>query len=214
YLEQRSLFMSTSGSRLAMPKLRPPNSLGNLDGAGDFLIIDCPGSSSPAVRMAHSLAHTVITPVNDSMIDIDLLVHLDPRSLQPGVPGIYAKWLLEVRKTRLAEKRGTTGLDWLVVRNRRPLKPDPNTRDVWTALENTSNVLGFRLVDGMCDRPIFRQLFLYGLTVFDLDRPEFDVPETRALATAREEVDCLLRALWLPHLSDRLEQEAANYKLN
>ena len=47
----------------------------------DFVVIDTPGSNSYLMRLAHSMADTLITPLNDSFVDFDVLGQsIRPRS--------------------------------------------------------------------------------------------------------------------------------------
>ena len=47
--------------------------IAELEPVSDFILIDCPGSHTRLSQVAHSLADTLITPLNDSFIDFDLL---------------------------------------------------------------------------------------------------------------------------------------------
>src|SRR5450759_579969 len=44
----------------------------------DFIVIDTPGSDSYLMRLAHSMADTLVTPINDSFLDFDVLGTVDP----------------------------------------------------------------------------------------------------------------------------------------
>src|SRR5215218_2693530 len=47
----------------------------------NFVVIDTPGHSTNLGRLAHSLADTLITPMNDSFVDLDVLGTVDPATL-------------------------------------------------------------------------------------------------------------------------------------
>ena len=47
----------------------------------DFILLDCPGSHTKLSQMAHTLADTLITPMNDSFVDFDLLARLSPENV-------------------------------------------------------------------------------------------------------------------------------------
>ena len=57
----------------------------------DFIVIDCPGADSYLSRLGHASADTLITPLNESFIDLDLLCQLDPMTLDIIGPSIYAE---------------------------------------------------------------------------------------------------------------------------
>ena len=47
----------------------------------DFIVIDTPGTDSYLMRLAHSMADTLVTPINDSFLDFDVLGTVDPADL-------------------------------------------------------------------------------------------------------------------------------------
>jgi chromosome partitioning protein len=53
-----------------------------LDRNVDFIVIDTPGTDSYLSRLAHSTADTLITPMNDSLLDFDVLGSVDPTTPQ------------------------------------------------------------------------------------------------------------------------------------
>ena len=171
----------------------------------DFIVIDCPGSENPLVRMAHMQADTLITPINDSFLDLDLIADLDGKGGFTG-PGVYAEMVQEQRQRRMDSRR--LGQDWVVVRNRLTHISDGNKRSLAGKLEVISGHLGFRVAPGLSERVVYRQLFLAGLTVLDLREAAFGILETRSHLAAREEVHALIRALRLPRV-DLGESEGA-----
>lgn len=168
-----------------------------------FVVVDCPGNDVPLARFAHTFADTLITPLNDSLVDLDLLVELDPRTLEFERAGVYAEMLLEQRKARLGSWR--RGCDWVLLRNRLSTLDDHNKRRVLETLEKLARTIGFRMVKGFGERIVFRQLFLSGLTVLDLREPGAGVPLTMSHVAARQEVRQLVEALWLPRLEGKLD---------
>ena len=44
----------------------------------DFVVVDTPGHNSYLMRVSHAMADTLITPINDSFIDFDVLAQVDP----------------------------------------------------------------------------------------------------------------------------------------
>jgi len=137
-----------------------------LDPVKDFIVIDCPGSHTRLSQVAHSLADTLITPLNDSFVDFDLLAQMDPATGKVKGPSIYAEMVWGARQLRA--QAGLKPIDWIVVRNRMGAQQMHNKRKVGEALEDLSRRIGFRVVPGFSERVIFRELFPQGLTLLDL----------------------------------------------
>ena len=178
--------------------------LDHLSGQCDFVVVDCPGSDVALVRHAHVHADTLITPINDSLLDLDLLGRLDPVSWELQSAGIYANLVWELRRER--RKAHRSGIDWLVTRSRLSALSDRNKQKMAEILPRMSKVLGFRLADGFGERVIYRYLFLWGLTVLDMAQAGIDLGGGKSNQTARDEVVALLRHLWLPKVTERLDR--------
>lgn len=161
----------------------------------DFLIIDCPGSHTRYSQFAHSVANTLITPINDSFIDFDLLARTDPDTGRVLAPSIYSEMVWKARQTRA--EAGMRPLDWIVLRNRLGTTAMHNKRKVGVALEQLAKRIGFRIAPGFSERVIFRELFPKGLTLLDL-KDVGGEPMTMSHIAARQEVRDLLAALDLP----------------
>src|SRR5436309_11790841 len=43
----------------------------------DFIVVDTPGADSYLSRLAHSMADSLITPLNDSFVDLDVIGTVD-----------------------------------------------------------------------------------------------------------------------------------------
>lgn len=168
----------------------------------DFVVIDCPGSDVPLARFAHGLADVLVTPINDSFIDLDLLVEMRPGTLEVMDLGVYMKMVWEQRQERRRDRR--PGFDWLVLRNRLSGLADRNKRSLAEVLDKLAPLLGFRVAGGFGERVIYRQMFTSGLTVFDVGQPGVDVAATRSHEAARAEVKLLLHTLWIPAVEARL----------
>jgi chromosome partitioning protein len=165
----------------------------------DFLVIDTPGSVTPLSRMAHSLADTLITPLNDSLIDLDVLARVAAGSLALLFPSQYSRLVLDERHRRLREHGG--GMDWIVLRNRIAPIASANSDRVAKVLDSLAPRLGFRVAPGFGERVIYRELFLTGATVLDPIDIVAGLRLTMSHITARIEVRQLFEALWLPHVS-------------
>lgn len=132
----------------------------------DFILIDCPGSHTRLSQVAHTLADTLITPLNDSFVDFDLLAHIDSDSNKVLGPSVYAEMVWNARQLRA--QAGLKPIDWIVVRNRLGAQAMINKKKMGDALKNLSRRIGFRTAPGFNERVIFRELFPRGLTLLDL----------------------------------------------
>ena len=148
--------------------------------------------------MAHSLADTLITPMNDSFVDFDLLGRIDSDGSTIKGPSVYSEMVWHARKLRA--KAGLKPMDWIVVRNRLGAQEMHNKRKVGRALESLSERIGFRVAPGFSERVIFRELFPSGMTLLDLRELGVDRLNISNLA-ARNELRDLMRALNLPGVS-------------
>ncbi len=169
--------------------------LAELDAECDFVVIDTPGAVTPLSEAAHAAAHTLITPINDSLIDFDLLGRVDPASGKVIGPSIYSEMVWKARQRRAAQ--GRPPLDWVVLRNRLSTLDSHNRRRVGKVMEDLARRIGFRIVPGLSERVIFRELFLNGLTLLDL-RQDGPIPLTMSHVAARQEVRDMMKALNLP----------------
>lgn len=163
--------------------------------AVDFVIIDTPGSDTNLSRLAHTRADTLLTPLNDSFIDLDLLARVDPDTLGIVRPSIYAEAVWKQRQLRAMQ--GGRPVDWLVMRNRLSSIAARNKRDMGAVIDALAKRLGFRTAAGLSERVIYRELFLNGLTLLDLTRGA-GPSMTLSHVAARQEVRDLVTALNLP----------------
>jgi chromosome partitioning protein len=169
--------------------------IAELAGDCDVILIDCPGSHTGFSRMAHAIADTLVTPMNDSLVDFDMLARLDPETGRIKGPSVYSEMVWKARQARAAARRKP--MDWIVVRNRMAALDARNKRRVGVALGDLASRIGFRLAPGFSERVIFRELFLSGLTLLDLREAD---PQAMTMSNiaARQEVRELMRALDLP----------------
>lgn len=224
YIANRVSWVERSGIALPMPKAAviAPSLLdlrseaiaedhGALDAAlaelsetNDFIVVDCPGADAPLARHAHTHADTLITPINDSLLDLDLLGQLDPVTRELKRAGVYANLVWELRQER--RKRHKSGIDWVVTRSRLSALGDRNKQMMADVLPQMQRILGFRLSDGFGERVIYRYMFLWGLTVLDVEQAGLGMEVTKSHHSAQEEVCSLLASLWLPRVNERLDR--------
>lgn len=215
YVENRTAFMDRAGLDLPTPDYRDlpaadpsltenaqdqrlTSAIEELHGQKDYIVIDCPGSHTRLSQVAHSLAGTLITPMNDSFVDFDLLARVDPVTGQVKGPSIYAEMVWSARQTR--SEAGMPAIDWIVVRNRLGVQAMHNKRKVGDALEQLSRRIGFRVLPGFSERVIFRELFPRGLTLLDLKDTGVEQLSLSNVA-ARQELRDLMTGLRLPALT-------------
>ncbi len=164
----------------------------------DFAVIDCPGADTHLSRLAHIHADTIITPLNDSFVDFDLLARIDPETGRITGPSLYSEMVWDARKRRALT--GAAGaIDWVVLRNRLSATRAKNKKRMGEKLDDLSARIGFRLARGFGDRVIYRELFPTGLTLLDLGGRGSPVRlSTMSHVTARLEIRSLIASLNLP----------------
>ena len=212
YLENRAAFAARSGIDLPMPRyLKLPEgesdearlaaAMDALEADSDFVVIDCPGSHTRLSQVAHMTADTLVTPLNDSFIDFDLLGQVDADGRVRG-PSIYSEMVWSARQARA--RGGLRPIDWIVVRNRLGTQAMINKRKVGGALEELSRRIGFRVAAGFSERVIFRELFPKGLTLLDLREAGIGGGLNLSGVAARQELRDLIVELNLPGVTARL----------
>ena len=163
----------------------------------DFLIFDTPGRDDTFARKVATEADTLVTPLNDSFVDFDLIGQVDAETFKVRKLSFYAELIWEARKQRamttITEKRRE--MDWVVVRNRTQHTEARNMRRLDQALTELSKRVGFRIASGLSERVIYRELFPSGLTL--LDKGQLGELGTSHLV-ARQELRALIAALALP----------------
>ncbi|TCP60287.1 chromosome partitioning protein [Rhodovulum bhavnagarense] len=215
YVDNRRAYLARSGLDLPSPDYRDlpevaqddlepgeniydrrlSMAVAEMDQDKDFILIDCPGSHTRLSQVAHTLADTLITPLNDSFIDFDLLALHDGETGKIIGPSIYAEMVWNARQLRA--QAGLKPIDWVVLRNRLGAQQMHNKRKMGAALENLSRRIGFRVIPGFSERVIFRELFPNGLTLLDLKDTGVTSLNLSNIA-ARQELRDLMAALKLP----------------
>ena len=161
----------------------------------DIVVIDTPGSANEISSLAHSFADTLVTPINDSFVDLDVLAHVDGGRMAVMGPSHYTEMVWEQKKIRAA--RDGRSIDWIIMRNRLSSLDAHNKRKMEEILKDMATRIGARIETGFAERVIFRELFLAGLTILDLK----DAVGPQALSpshlAARQEVIDLIDAIRL-----------------
>lgn len=220
YLENRRTLIDAAGLDLPMPEIhvvdpserrgrkgedearrRLEDALLILRRTCNFIVMDSPGAYTTLSRVGHAVADTLITPLNESFVDIDLLADIDPETLAPGASGAYAEMVAEARANRRSAGQDG-GLDWVVLLNWMASQGGSNRRRMTDALEALSQRLDFRLVPGLSERVVYRELFPHGLTLLDLTEPGVEASFTMGHVSARRDLAKLMEALNLPHAEE------------
>ncbi|MDX3908371.1 MAG: division plane positioning ATPase MipZ [Sphingobium sp.] len=131
----------------------------------DFLIVDTPGRDDVFARNMAARAHTLVTPMNDSFVDFDLIGQVDAETFKVKRLSFYSELIFEARKSRA--KADGVSIDWVVLRNRVQHHDARNKKRVGDALTELSRRVGFRVIPGLSERVIYRELFPSGLTLLD-----------------------------------------------
>jgi chromosome partitioning protein len=173
----------------------------------DFVVVDTPGTDSYLTRLAHSMADTLITPLNDSFVGLDVIGTVDATTYSVSGESHYALMVRNARRQR--RLIDGTRMDWIVVRNRLSVLGSRNKRLVGQGLGELAARLGFRCAEGLAERVIYRELFPRGLTALDnLDESTLGTKPSLSHAAARLEVMSFVEALRLP-LDARGKRRAA-----
>jgi chromosome partitioning protein len=168
----------------------------------DFIVIDTPSGVQHLSLIAHGMADTLITPINDSFFDLDVLVVMESSDLEPQL-SVYANMVWRALEARSKVRGRAT--DWIIVRNRLEPVESSNQRQITLVLDVVQRKLGFRIARGLLERPAYREFFAAGLTVFDFAEGSESSAES-GRTHARVEVENLIREIGL--LEDHAERES------
>lgn len=168
--------------------------------AYEVVIVDTPGAQTEAARAAHQFADLMITPMNDSFMDLDVLGRIDPVTLELGRPSFYAEAVWQARMIQAS--RAGRAAPWFVVRNRLASLESRNRKKVDERLVKLARKVGFQVATGLKDRVIYRELFPFGLTVTDLGGEVKPIPLTLAHVAAKQDIRALIAAVGLNEHSD------------
>lgn len=205
YIENRLAYARAKGLHLPGPDMHVPEHNEGAEGFADLtrafaqladhdvVLVDTPGRDLALTRQVMSAADTLITPINDSFVDLDLIAHVDAESFKVQAPSFFAETVWEARKARL--HGDGKSIDWILLRNRLSHVDAHNRQRVGRALEELSRRIGLRIAPGLSERVIYRELFPRGLTLLDMAH----IPDARmGHVAARAELRAMLDALKLP----------------
>ena len=174
--------------------------ISRLEATCDFLIIDNPGRDDPFARIAVEHADTLVTPMNDSFVDFDLIGQVDAETFKVKKLSFFAEliWEARLKRSRMTIEQQRPEMDWIVVRNRTGHVEARNQARLHNALTEMAKRVGFRVTQGLSERVIYRELFPSGLTL--LDKGHLGELGTSHLV-ARQELRSLVKALNLPEFT-------------
>ena len=176
----------------------------------DFIVIDTPGRDDPLARHAAAESDTLVTPMNDSFVDFDLIGQVEGESFKVKKLSFYAEliWEARLKRSKATLEQQRRQMDWVVVRNRTGYTEARNMARIEKALTEMSKRVGFRVARGLSERVIYRELFPSGLTL--LDKGQLGDLGTSHLV-ARQELRELVASLHLPGVMQHAEaaREAA-----
>jgi chromosome partitioning protein len=210
YLDNRAATARRTGADLPMPvhATFDPGQDASIDDVierigrdADIIVIDTPGRDDPHSRAAMVRADTLVTPINDSFVDLDLIGEVDAETYRVRKPSFYAELVWNSR-TQRAKTHGAS-VDWVVLRNRMQHIEARNMRRVGDALAELSRRVGFRIIPGLGERVIYRELFPKGLTLLDLHAIE---DAAISHIAARQELREMIAGLALPEPANQSEQ--------
>ncbi len=221
YVENRRAYMARTGAVLPIPrhatispsvmKDRDEARADELERLGailahavsthDFVVVDTAGSAAFLGRVAHEFADTVVTPLNDSLLDLDVLALVDPETRRVIRRSAYTGLVMDAIANRRARGHGET--TWAVVRNRLTMLDSRNKRQMLDLVQALSREMGFEVAAGISERVVFREMFLDGLTLLDLRDADAEVQLSMSHVAARQEFAALLEVLDLPRRTAR-----------
>ena len=169
-----------------------------LSDEAEVIVVDTPGRDDPLARAVILKADTLVTPMNDSFVDLDLIGQVHPENYKVTKPSFYAELIWNSRTAR-AKQTGKS-VDWVVLRNRLQHIESHNLKRVGAALDELARRVGFRVIPGLGERVIYRELFPKGLTLLDLKQI---TDAGLGHVTARQELREMIAGLGIPDASER-----------
>ena len=206
YIDNRIKFCTNKGIELPIPdhtRIQPEENhylipqareklafqIYNASSKYDAIIIDTPGAKNYLFEEAHKHTDTVITPISDSLIDLNVLADIDFDSDRIRMPGHYSNYIWEVKKYLASQ--GKPFLNWIVTGNKLSSYNSKNKANVFSYLHQIAKLYGFRFFSGLKDRVIYKELFLEGLTVLDMNNENLKMKMTISHIAAKREIKAL-----------------------
>jgi chromosome partitioning protein len=173
--------------------------IADLKGKVDAIVIDTQGSFCAAAFAACSYADTLVTPINDSFLDIDLLAKVDADSFKVTKISSYSEIVWKQKLVRAQRDGGQ--IEWVILRNRLSNLDARNKRAVAAVVEELSRRVKCRVAVGFSERVIFKELFLQGITLLDIESFS-EQSLTMSHIAARQELRNLFDFLGMSKIKD------------
>lgn len=220
YLQNREEFIKQNGIPLPMPvhtrwteeMAKIYTITGQIEKAldnFDLIVVDTPGAYNALTMTVITMADSLVTPLNDSLIDIDVLADLDENSKIKG-PSQFSQVVWSARQQRMLNKKPP--LNWLIVRNRLLYTKTKNSKLIEEILQALSRRIHFNICSGVSERVIYRELFLKGLTMMDCKENGLNMPMSFSAIMARQEIRTILSKVFVPDLASEKKSDLTNEK--
>lgn len=211
YIENRRSFSQSKNISLPSPKHvvwneetkrihTLKNELEKAKETADFIVIDTPGNANEITQEAIKEADILVTPLNDSLIDLDVLAQVDTNTLKIKGPSHFSQIVWSMRQQRMLERKPP--INWVVVRNRLTYNKSRNSQLMVVLLNALSRRIHYTISRGISERVVYRELFLKGLTMLDLKENGLNLPSSSSAVTAKGEVLELLENMF-PNTLDK-----------
>jgi chromosome partitioning protein len=145
------------------------------------------------MRAGHSYADTLITPINESLIDLDVIGKVNPKTIKIESLSPYAETVWMARQKRALNRQPP--LNWFVLRNRLMYIPNNNRKLLDKLIEELAKRVSFTPLAGLGERVIYKELFLKGLTILDLRDNGIDIKLGISHIAAKREIENLMEAV-------------------
>jgi len=179
--------------------------IGNALRDWDCVVVDTAAGFSQATRAALVCTDILITPINDSFVDLDVIASLDVEDGHMTALGPFGEMVKEARERRKNMVGKDRRIDWLLVRNRLTQLRSRDKTALSEGIARLGEELGFQEIQGLSERVIYRELFRKGLTLVDLREGDCEVSWSMSHVAARQELRLLLESLDI----EKIKAEAA-----
>lgn len=154
----------------------------------DYIIIDTRGSNNNFTQLAINFCDKLITPINDSVLDIDMLISIG--SKDQVFFGPYTQTVWEQKKQRNLQNN-MKPIDWYLIRNRVSPIVTKNTNNCTAMLETICRKIGCKLGPSITERVIYKETLDRGLLLFDL-QDQASISNFQTFSKAYEDISRLV----------------------
>lgn len=159
----------------------------------DIIVIDTPGSDTYLSRLALSYADTILTPINDSFVDLSVIAKIDPYDFSFKEAGIYSESIWDAKKKKASDHKRE--INWIIIRNRLSNLNAKNKVNILNSLKSISKNIGCKTTSGFSERVIYREMFLKGLSLPDVFEENIKINTQLSHIAARQELRDLMKII-------------------